>query len=240
MRCRCFILLTFSLIAAKGFSQSSLLSTGLIAKLDSVRVGADRASHFGDLYFKTTLDVDNYIQLLPPKTQVLMKTLEDNFADYFFRAIEANNNGYSVPEIWKNYFNVNSLSSLQLKLMGANAHINGDIWQAMTSSFTLDEIQMIKPAYKNYSRSLNKVFNDLFQMGIKSNNRLYRLHIITIGLDKVYGKMILCKWRNRQLKLAIFSNSDQDRFLKLKRRTDRKREKIDKMIIKWLSLPNVN
>jgi hypothetical protein len=238
MRIRYIKVLAFFLIASKTFSQTTLLSTGLIVKLDSVRGGTDKASHFGDLYFKATIDVDNYIQSLPQEMQLLMKKLEDNFAAYFFLAADANNNGYTVPGVWKNYFNDKQLSSLQLKLMGANAHINGDIWQAIRSSFTLEEIQKLKPVYKNYGRSLNKVFDDLFQTGIRSNKKLHRLHLITFGFDKVYGKVVLHKWRKRQLKLAIFNFSDPNKFSRLKKRTDRKREKIDRMIIKWLGETN--
>ena len=70
-----------------------------------------------------------------------MKRLEADFAEYFFRAVNAHTMGTIVPPEWKNYFNGNGLSPLQLKLIGANAHINGDIWQALVNSFSLEEIK---------------------------------------------------------------------------------------------------
>jgi len=241
MRYRCCIVLIFLFIATKDFSQSALLSTSLITKLDSVRTSGDRTCYFGELYLTATLDADKYISSLEAPMQQLMKRLEENFAFYFFRAVEANDNGIDIPDEWKNYFNSrNDLSPLQLKLIGANAHINGDIWQAMVSGFTLGEIKKMKPVYKEYSRSLKKVFTDLFETATRSNKRLRDLHIVTLGLDKIYGKMMLRKWRNRQLRLAIYNFRDPERFRELKKRIDSKRKKIDRMIIKKLQVRNLN
>ena len=156
------------------------------------------------------------------------------FAEYFFRAVNAHTTSNEVPPEWKNYFNGNGLTPLQLKLIGTNAHINGDLWQALVNSFSLEEIKKLKPFYKNYNKKINKVFSDLFESAIGSDKRLRELHSITLGLDKIYGKVILRKWRNRQLRLAMFNFERQEKFGRLKKRTDRKREKIDRMIIKRL------
>jgi len=147
-----FILILSILISAKGFSQQQLLSADITARLDNIRMSAGNESHFGELYLKTTISADTYIETLPEQGRILMKRLEQNFAQYFFRAIDASYNGSPVPNEWKNYFNGKDLSVLQLKLMGANAHINGDIWQAMTRSFSFEEIKLLKPFYKNYNR----------------------------------------------------------------------------------------
>ena len=197
-------------------------------------MSAGNESHFGELYLKTTISADTYIETLPEQGRILMKRLEQNFAQYFFRAIDASYNGSPVPNEWKNYFNGKDLSVLQLKLMGANAHINGDIWQAMSCSFTLEELKSLKPYYKNYNRSIAKVFDDLFESAIENDKRLLNLHSLTLGLDKVYGKMVLRKWRNRQLKLAINSYSNPKKFKRLKKQTETKMNKIDKVIMKRL------
>ena len=234
MRYRWRIILVFLVITIKGFPQSELLSTSIIAKLDSVRMRANHESHFAELYCKATLAADQYIQSLSGTGQALMARLERNFAEYFFRAVKASDEGALIPPEWKNYFNGKRLSSLQLKLMGANAHINGDIWQAMVASFSLGELKQLAPVYKDYNRSLDKLFDDLFSMGKKSHKRLRDLHVITLGLDKVYGRMMMRKWRNRQFKLAVLNLSHNEKFNKMKGRTDVKRVKIDKMIIRWL------
>src|SRR6185503_1662603 len=214
-------------ITLPGFSQQQLLSVALTTRLDSVRMGSGNERHFGELYLQTTILVERYMEALPGEGKLLVKRLEESFADYFFKAIEANNNSDEVPAAWKNYFSGN-YSPLQLKLIGANAHINGDIWQALTDNFSLQEIKQLKPFYKRYNRSITKTFDDLFKSGIRSDKRLHDLHIITLGLDKVYGRMIVRKWRNRQLKLAILKFEDPGKFNSLKKRIDRKRNRIDK------------
>ena len=218
----------------KGFSQQYLISSTLVARLDSVTASAGIASHFAELYLQTTIAADLYIQTLPPAEGQLMKRLEQNFAEYFFRAIAASNTGNEIPGEWKNYFSGTDLSPLQLKLMGANAHINGDIWQALTSSFSLAAIKRLQLFYKSYNKTINKVYNDLFESAIESDKRLQNLHSITFGFDKVYGKMLVQKWRNRQLKLALLNFEHQRKFERLKKRVDSKRERIDKMIMRWL------
>jgi len=229
-----FILILSILITAKGFSQHQFLSIGILAKLDSISKSTGKESHFAELYLKTAISADLYIETLSEDGKILMRRLEQNFAQYFFRAIDSNYNGDPVPNEWKNYFNAKGLSELQLKLMGANAHINGDIWQVMTNNFSLEEIKTLKPYYKNYNRSISKVFDALYQSAIESNKRLHHLHTLTFGLDKVYGRMMLRKWRNRQLKLAILSYSNPKSFERLKKRTDSKMKRIDELIMTGL------
>ena len=234
MSCRLLIIPLALCISINGFSQQELISSTLITRLDSIRMSTGKASYFAELYLQTTIAADMYIQTLPSEEQQLMKRLEQNFAVYFFRAIEADNGGNQVPDEWKNYFSGKHLSALQLKLIGANAHINGDVWQALTSSFSLREIKKLKPVYKKYSKTINKVFGDLFESAIGSDKRLRNLHSITLGLDKVYGKMMLQKWRNRQLRLAVLNYEQPGKFERVKKRTANKRERIDRMIIKRL------
>jgi len=219
-------------ISTDVFSQK-VLPVALVVKLDSITMCPGKERHFGELYLKTTRLVDSYIESLPMNGKELMKRMEESFATYFFNAIEANNSGTQILEAWRNYFNGNH-SPLQLKLIGANAHINGDIWQALTSNFSLEEIKQLEPFYKNYNKSIRKAFDDLFKSAIRSDKRLHDLHLITLGLDKVYGRMMLKKWRNRQLRLAILKFEDPNRFDKRRKRIDKKRNKIDKMIIRRL------
>jgi len=235
MHYRLLIILLVFTISFKSFSQQYLASSALIARLDSITMSGSKASHFAELYLQTTITADEYIQTLPPGAGQMMKRLEQGFAEYFFHAIDADNTGNEIPGEWENYFNGNKLSSLQLKLTGANAHINGDIWQVLTSSFSLEEIKKIEPVYKIYNKTINKVFTDLFESAIRSDKRLRNLHSITLGLDKVYGKMMLQKWRNRQIRLAKFNFEHPKKFERLKKRIDIKRERIDRMIIKRLS-----
>lgn len=221
------------LIAISCFSQQQVLPLELVTKLDSVRMCTGKEKHFGELYLQTTHLAEKYIETLPDNDRQLMKKLEESFAIYFFRAIDSSNKNAEVSEEWRNYFNGN-YSPLQLRLMGANAHINGDIWQALAYNFSVEEIRRLKPFYKNYDRSIRKIYEGLFESGIRTDKRLHDLHVLTLGLDKVYGRMMLQKWRNRQMRLAILKFEDQDKFVTLKKKVDRKRNNIDNMIIRRL------
>ena len=222
-------ILLWLFISINAFSQK-ILPIALAAKLDSITMCPGKEKHFSELYLLTTRLVDSYVESLPVKSKNLMKRMEESFAVYFFNAIESHNSGTQIPGIWENYFNGDH-SPLQLKLMGANAHINGDIWQALTNNFSLEEIKQLKPFYKNYNKSIRKVFDDLFMSAIRSDKRLHDLHLLTLGLDKVYGRMMLKRWRNRQLRLAILKFENPGRFDKKKKSIDKKRNKIDRMII---------
>src|SRR4026209_2834572 len=172
MHYRLLIILFVFTISFKSFSQQYLASSALIARLDSITMSGSKASHFAELYLQTTITADEYIRTLSPEAGQMMKKLEQVFAEFFFHAINASNTGNKMPGEWENYFSGNKLSLLQLKLMGANAHINGDIWQALTSSFSFEEIKKLEPVYKKYSNTINKVFTGLFESAIKADKRL--------------------------------------------------------------------
>jgi hypothetical protein len=223
------------LIALPGFSQQELLSAAVTTKLDSVTMCPGRERHFGELYLQATYLTDAYIETLPEQGKLLMKRLEESFVTYFFRAINANNSGIEIPDEWKNYF-TGDYSPLQLKLIGANAHINGDIWQALTENFSIEEIRQVTPYYRKFNKYIRRSFDRLFQSGRMSDKRLRHLHLITLGADKLYGKMMLKKWRNRQLRLAILKFEHPNRFAVMKKRIDKKRHRIDRMIIRRLQV----
>ena len=227
-----FTALPWLLIALPGFSQQQL-SVAVTTRLDSVTMCPGRERYFGELYLQTTRLTDTYIEALPEQGKRLMKKLEESFVTYFLSAIHANNGGMEIPEEWKNYFS-GALSPLQLKLMGANAHINGDIWQALTDNFSAGEIGQVKPFYKKYNKYIGRSFDVLFQSAIRSDKRLHHLHLITLGFDKLYGRLMLKKWRNRQLRLAILKFEHPNRFVAMKKRIYKKRNRIDKMIIRRL------
>jgi len=221
-------------VATDCSSQPQMIFSSLTSKLDSITTENGKEKHFGQLYLQTTILVEDYIEGLPEKGRVLMKRLEERFAVYFFDAINASNNEKEIPGVWRTYFNGDH-SPLQLKLIGANAHINGDLWQALTNNFSLTELYELKPFYKKYGLTLCKEFDELFELGRRSDNRLRNLHFISLGLDRFYGKLMLKRWRNRQIRLAILKYEKPITFTSRKNRIDKKRQRIDKMITYYLN-----
>ena len=71
-----------------------------------------------------------------------IRELEINFSNYFLKACNKYKDSGHTDSTWKIYFETSGLSPLKLKLLGINAHINGDLWQALRDSYTVHEIQV--------------------------------------------------------------------------------------------------
>ncbi|HSU29168.1 MAG TPA: DUF5995 family protein, partial [Chitinophagaceae bacterium] len=103
----------------------------LLEKLDAVSHSKSPASHFAELYFRTTARIAQTFLYADEQAHTLMQRMETRFAALFFNAVEAYREGNPVPIEWKTYFSNEKFSELQYQLLGINAHINGDIWQAL-------------------------------------------------------------------------------------------------------------
>ncbi len=227
----CFGLL-FSYMSHDTIAQITEKSVALLARLDSVRQSHSVAKHFAGIYFETTIGAVNYFSTADERVQQLMGRLELQFASYFFRAAEAHVQKGTIPPGWQAYYMDTNASSLRFILHGINAHINGDIWQALTSTFTAAEIEEIKPWYFGYYRELQKEYEIVYRRALAQNKKLRLLHTLTAGLDKAYGKIMLKRWRNRQVKLALLYFNDRASFAKKLKKLQRKTKRLDRMIRK--------
>jgi hypothetical protein len=139
-----------------------------------------------------------------------------------------------VPENWSTYFSDTSFSEAQYFLLGANAHINGDIWKALTTEFSLEEIQKNKAQYFSFYKGLKKIYNDVYNKTIVSTKKAELLHHLSFGFDKFYGKIMLKRWRKKQMQLAILYFTDKHRFEKKLRKLKIKMANLDRIICKNL------
>jgi hypothetical protein len=213
-------------------TQISDRSVTLLARLDSVRQSHSVSKHFADIYFETTIGAMNYFSRTDERVQQLMERLELQFASYFFRAAEAHQQKETVPRPWQAYYQDSCASPLRYVLYGINAHINGDIWQALTNAFTAPEIEELKPWYFAYHNELQKEYEIVYSRALAENKKLRLLHTLTIGFDKLYGKIMLKRWRNRQLKLAVLYFNDRALFEKKLKRLQGKTRRLDRLIRK--------
>lgn len=210
-------------------------STGtMISQLESLSRSPSVEKNFAQLYLETTLAIETYNRSLDSKDRMLMNRMIVGFADYFFKAVKASKETGQIPSGWKIYFTSDKLSPIQLKLIGANSHINGDIWQTLTTCFTLAEIKQIKPHYQAYNKILSSIYLSLYKEAISKCRKLKSLHTISLGLEKRYGKKMLGRWRKRQFKIAVFYFNNPGKFLRLKKRVKSKMKRIDRMIINKL------
>lgn len=228
----CVIIFFFSCNSHPVPAQISDRSLTLLVRLDSIRQSSSVSKHFADIYFETTIGAVNYFSKADERVQQLMERLELQFASYFFRAAEAHREKENVPRPWQAYYQDSNAPSLRYILYGINAHINGDIWQALTSAFTAAEIEELKPWYFGYYRELQQEYEAVYRRALAQNKKLRFLHALTMGLDKAYGKIMLKRWRNRQMKLAVLYFNDRALFEKKIKKLQGKTRRLDRLIRK--------
>ena len=202
--------------------------------VDSIMQAKNTASAFAALYSKTMLKIEEQLEEMDTGTIRQIRTLEINFACYFLKACQQFKDSSKTCETWNTYFTTDNLSPLQLKLLGINAHINGDLWQALKDSFSETKIKGISKTVFLFHQSLLHIYKELYREAIAENGKIKALNFLTLGLSEKYGRHLLSKWRKRQLKLASLYYFNQERFEKKRRNTEKRKTRIDNMIIRRL------
>lgn len=221
------LLLSF---AGKNNAQQVDETTRLLIKLDSISNSSSMSRHFAAIYFETTIGAVNFFSTADKRVQELIERLELRFADYFFKSVNAYRNNEPIPEVWKTYYADSNASSLRCILHGINAHINGDIWQALTTEFSVDEIKELKPHYFTYYKGLLKDYKKIYNAALESDKKMRTIHAASLGLDKWYGKLLLARWRKRQINLAELYFLDKEKFEKRLEKLKQKKNRLDDII----------
>ena len=216
-------------------SQNDNPELNTLQKLDSISHSPSISKHFAKLYYNTTVVADNFFADSDEKVRSFMQQLEDRFGDYFFEAAHLYETGKPIPEVWSAYFSDTTLSETQYFLLGANAHINGDIWKALTTEFSLQDIQENKQGYFSFYKGLKKIYADVYETAISSAKKADLLHHLTFGFDRIYGKIMLKRWRKRQMQLAILYFTNKPKFERKLKSVKSKMNRLNRMICKYLS-----
>lgn len=224
-----FILLLM-IFVEKGHAQQVDNTTRLLKELDSISNSASVSRHFANIYFETTVGAVNFFGSADKRVQELIERLELRFAEYFFLSANAHRDGHPIPEVWKAYYADSNATSLRYILHGINAHINGDIWQVLTTEFSANEIKELKSAYLSYQRGLLKNYRTFYAIAFESNMKMRKIHVASLGLDKWYGKLLLARWRKRQMQIAQLFFSDKEKFEKRLKKLKQKKTHIDDLI----------
>jgi hypothetical protein len=231
MRYRLIILFSFLLL--KSFQSPAQISPPeleLLKKLDSLSASASPAAPFADLYFSTMINALHFFEKADDSSRACIRILQAKFAQSFFAAADSFALQKSLPESWQNYYNDTSMSALRHVLLGINAHINGDIWQSLISSFTYEKLIAIRPLYFSYYHGLLDVYDQVYDKVFSTNRSLRFLHSVSLGVDKWYGKRLLYRWLKRQMTLACLYYRSPDRFRKKHARLLRKMNRLDRAI----------
>lgn len=222
---------TFFIIPHFCFSQYDQASFTLLKKLDSIQHSSSISRHFGELYFKVTANTAEHFAHENEQVQDFMQRLEHRFADYFFTTAQLYNEKKEIPAAWKTYYIDTTRSSLQYFLLGANAHINGDIWQALTNGFSLSELKEYKKYYYRYNQKLKSFLLDIYDNAFELVSKVRIFHSFTLGLDKQYCKQMLIRWRKRQMKLSMLWFTDRNQFERKLTGLKKKMQQLDKLIL---------
>jgi hypothetical protein len=202
-----------------------------IQAVDSIALTKSTASFFAKLYSKTMVQIEEQLTEMDTATISQIRKLEINFSNYFLKACNKYKDSGHTDSAWKSYFETSGISPLQLKLLGINAHINGDLWRALRDSYSIYEIQNISKTVFLFHQSLLKIYNDVYHEAIAESWKVKTLDLLSLGLSEKYGKHLLRKWRKRQIKLATLYYFKQNRFEQKRKRTERKKTRIDNLII---------
>lgn len=224
----CSVTLTQNFLSA----QLNDATIQLLYRLDSVSKSPSVSRHFASIYFQTTVNAIDFFSKQDKKGQELIQRLELKFADYFFVSANACKERNAIADQWKEYYADTAGSSLVSILHGVNAHINGDIWPALVDEFSYTELQELKKYYFRYFDKLSEIYDMVYEKGYKDSRNIRLLHILTLGYDKKYGKMMLSRWRKRQWRLAELYFTNKKLFEKKRSVLVQKMQRINKLIYK--------
>ena len=228
-------ILLMIMLCSKLHAQVKDLPRDPFFQLDSLAHSPSIGKHFGELYFVFLYQIEQQVHNLSPQAQVLVRKFENIFADFYVDACRSwqNKEQIEVKE-WKAYFVDSSLQPVQYKLLGTNAHLNGGLWQALAHSFTQEEMNGLKKEFVIFKKSLNQTYKLVYNEAIESNRKARFLHQITLGVTRWLGNWYLYKWRKRQMRLARYHWNGSSKFTALEKKVERKKKKIDVLIVEWL------
>lgn len=202
----------------------------LLQQLDSIRQSPSVSRHFASLYLLTTVRAIRFAEQRDPADRQALNIFETRFAELFTDAARASLHQEKIPPVWSTYFSMDSLSPVNFQLLGINAHINGNLWQALVRSFNAIELRRFRPCYRAFNRDLKKIFDDFFESSAASDPRFAAATVLIPGFSRAIGHRLLRHWRKRQFKMAELYYRNPPRFRKMEQQVSQKRQSLNRLI----------
>jgi len=219
----------------RGNTQHKQYAFYQLYQLDSIGQSSSVSRHFGELYFHFLQLVEEQLEHADTATRRLVRNFEIVFAQFYIDACMAHENKKQIPlQAWRANFADTTLQAVQYKLLGANAHLNGGLAEAIAGSYTPGEWSRLKKKYVLFNSCLNKTFRLVYEETVNTNKRAAILNGLTFGLDKMLGQYYLYKWRKRQMRLTEYYFAGSPKYKKLSGKISRKKERIDQLIFTQL------
>lgn len=200
----------------------------LLNRLDSIAGSKSIASHFASLYRSTSARAFAYYRKTGPAERAFARRFMLAFAEYFFQSAQ-------LPSLnWQPYYSDSNRTILHYQLLGMNAHINGDLWQALYRHFSYEEFKQGRRLLIRFQQALRKEFNAHYEETIREKGPGRTLHMLSAGLSRYYGHWKLRHWRKRQFRLANRMFDNPDKATPRLRRITRKKQSVDRLILRHL------
>lgn len=203
--------------------------------LDSIARCDNISCHFGKVYYDLLLLINEQFTTTDTATQRLVQYFEADFAASYINAciVYQDKTGEQSPA-WGNYFADTSLTPVQYKLLGANAHLNGGFLETVTRYYQKEQWEVLDKNHALFATCLNKTYKQLYKEAFRNSNKIKALAFFTLGIDKLAGLYYLHKWTNRQRRLIDYHFTGNAKYKKLLARVNRRKESFDRLIVKLL------
>lgn len=226
-RLKIFVSLSLLFTAWQAQAQNS---DSLNESLYSISRGNSISKHFARLYYSSSLAADTYANSKPGAAAAFLHRFKDSFVIYFLDAAARREQGLAQTYSWQRYYSDTGLNHFQYYLLGMNAHINGDMWQALARAHSYDSIKKYRRVLLAFQKPLAIQFDSVYH-SLGKNKKLKRLHLLTLGADRWYGKKLLRRWRVNQIKLALLYYSNPGKFRRRLVKTTRYKERLDNVML---------
>jgi hypothetical protein len=202
-------------------------------QLDSLSNASSPGRYFGGLYYDFLLLVEKKLENADTSTRRLVRHFEQVFARFYIEACDSFAEGRQVPlPAWRQYFSNTGLSRSQYYLLGANAHLNGGLAEAIAGSYSPAEWKRLKKEYGLFNSCLNETLSKVYAETLVESGRARSLSFVTLGLTKPLSNYYLYKWRKRQMRLTEYYYQGDTRFSLLEKKIRKRKSRVDRMIIK--------
>lgn len=156
-----FILLIVTLVSYP----QELFNKPLIDSLSKIGNSNTTSCHFAKLYLETILITNKYLETQSDSIKQFVFGFESQFANYFFQAHQNYILNQPQNKIWHQYYSDTSLNKLQYLFLGMNAHINGDMGNALKDVYDLSTLKKYTPYLLRFQRSIENLYDSVYTTG---------------------------------------------------------------------------
>ena len=207
--------------------------TNAVHQVDSIKRAEGIAKYFAIVYSVAMQNVEQKLEIADTSTKRFIRKFEFAFVKYFLSASQQYKDGnLPATSAWSCYFSQANIHPLKFILMGVNAHINGEMWQAMVAACPKRDIDEHRKQYRTFESAIAKVYTPVFDSILTKNGYIRLVNSMTNGLARIFGERVLSKWRTRSVNLAILYYTNRAKFKRRLAAVNRKKQKVDRLILR--------